>query len=426
MFLRWIPIFLMLVPAIFISCNGSGPSPTPSPTPTTTGRAAQPPAATSAPSQTPLTTTGAAHTPTATSGLASTPTATLAIAGATPSPTPTIPIPTTVPGDNLEDATGVVPLVFLPMDEAPHDVPVEWWYFNGHLTDADGASYSFHFVGFKVVGIELVGQSSDVKARFMHLTLATPDEGVAVKSERLALGIQGKPPQGFAISVDDWSIRGANQHYSLDAAEGGYGFSLELEDTKKPVLHRGTGLLDMGPAGESFYYSRTRLKAEGVLTIDGATREVWGEGWMDQQWGDFSTAQVGWDWFSIQMDDNTELMAFLLWGAGTSPREMFRVAGTYILADGSAQDLQWDDIEVTPLGSWTSPNTGTTYPMGWEIRVLPLSMDLILEPDHLDAEFSAGRIGTPMYWEGAVTVSGERDGQAVSGRGFVEMVGYDR
>jgi predicted secreted hydrolase len=64
--------------------------------------------------------------------------------------------------------------------------------------------------------------------------------------------------------------------------------------------------------------------------------------------------------------------------------------------------------------------------MGWEIRVLPLSMDLILEPDHLDAEFSAGRIGTPMYWEGAVTVSGERDGQAVSGRGFVEMVGYDR
>ena len=107
--------------------------------------------------------------------------------------------------------------------------------------------------------------------------------------------------------------------------------ALNLEDTKKPVLHGGSGLLDMGPAGESFYYSRTRLKAEGVLTIDGAPREVWGEGWMDQQWGDFSTAQVGWDWFNIQLDDNTELMAFLLWGTDTGTREMFRAAGTYIL-----------------------------------------------------------------------------------------------
>ena len=400
MFLRWIPIFLMLVPAIFIGCDGSKPSPTPS---TTTSRAAQPPTATSGPAPTP------------------TPTSTLSFTSTTPSPTPTA-----TPGDNREDAADVGPLVFFPMDEAPHDAPVEWWYFNGHLTDADGASYSFHFVGFKVMGVAFVGQPGDTQARFMHLTLATPNEGVAVKSERLALGSEAKPPQGFAISVDDWSIRGADQRYFLDATEDGYGFSLELEDTKKPVLHGGSGLLDMGPAGESFYYSRTRLKAEGVLTIDGAPREVWGEGWMDQQWGDFSTAQVGWDWFNIQLDDNTELMAFLLWGTDTGTREMFRAAGTYILPDGSAQALEWDDIEVTPLDSWTSPNTGTTYPMGWEIRVLPLLMDLTLEPDHLDAEFNAGRIGTPLYWEGAVTVSGERNGKAVSGRGFVEMVGYDR
>ena len=433
MFLRWLPLFLMLVPVIFIGCNGSAPSPTPSPTPTTTntGRAAQLPTVTPIPDQTPTppATTRAALLPTATPVLSPTSTPT-----PTPIPTPTLPvvgtmpspIPTTAPGDNGEDGTDVAPLVFFPKDEAPHDVPVEWWYFNGHLTDGEGNIYSFHFVGFKVVGIEVAGQSSGVKARFMHLTLATPDEGVAVKSERLALGIQEKPPQGFAISVDDWSIRGANQRYFLDATEDGYGFSLELEDTKKPVLHRGTGLLDMGPAGESYYYSRTRLGVQGILTIDGMPREVWGEGWMDQQWGDFSTAQVGWDWFNIQFDDNTELMAFLLWGAGTNPREMYRVAGTYILPDGSAQYLEWDDIEVTPLGSWTSPNTGTTYPMGWELRVLPLSMDLTLEPDHLDAEFNAGMIGTPMYWEGAVRVSGEKDGRAVSGRGFVEMVGYDR
>ena len=238
--------------------------------------------------------------------------------------------------------------------------------------------------------------------------MATPDEGVALKAERLALGGVDRPSEGFSIGVRDWMIRGADGRYSLAATEGRYTLDIDLEETKVPVLHGGNGLLDMGPAGESFYYSRTRLRATGSLTIDGVSRKVSGKAWMDQQWGDFDQTRVGWDWFSLQMDDNTELMAFFLWDPDT--RELIRVGGTYISADGTALGIGADDINMTPLGSWTSPTTTITYPMGWQLRVDPLGLTLTLEPAHLDAEFDASRIGAPVYWEGRSPFQGKGTG----------------
>ena len=39
-----------------------------------------------------------------------------------------------------------------------------------------------------------------------------------------------------------------------------------------------------------------------------------GLSWMDHEWSTsaLGAEQVGWDWFSIQLDDNTELMLFQL------------------------------------------------------------------------------------------------------------------
>ena len=37
----------------------------------------------------------------------------------------------------------------LPEDEAPHETPIEWWYFNGFVWDEEGDEYSFHFVTFQ-------------------------------------------------------------------------------------------------------------------------------------------------------------------------------------------------------------------------------------------------------------------------------------
>jgi hypothetical protein len=36
----------------------------------------------------------------------------------------------------------------LPKDDAPHNAPMEWWYYNGHLKTASGKNYSFHYTVF--------------------------------------------------------------------------------------------------------------------------------------------------------------------------------------------------------------------------------------------------------------------------------------
>jgi predicted secreted hydrolase len=49
-----------------------------------------------------------------------------------------------------------------------------------------------------------------------------------------------------------------------------------------------------------------------------------------------------------------------------------------------------------------------------------LELELRLEPVLRDQELTT----TPRYWEGAVDVIGRRAGEAIEGRGYVELTGY--
>ena len=354
----------------------------------------------------------------------STPTPTAGLPSAPPTATLT-PTPTLSPIFNQTAATGVARPVLeqtrgvrLPEDEAAHDVPVEWWYFNGHLVDAGDVRYSFHYVAFHVGD----AGSSFFDWRLMHLTLATSSEGVVAVGAMGSRGRGEQPDWGFATTIQDWAIQGADGRYSLKVTKGDYSFNLDLEETKVPVLHGGDGIIQMGTGGESYYYSRTRLSARGTVTSGDASHEVTGEAWMDHQWGDFGREPLKWDWFSIQLSDNTELMAYLFQDQETG--EFTHRAGTYVLADGSSQSLGQHDLEVTPLRSWTSPTTNVNYPMGWRLRIAPLELELELQETHRDSEYWIEGFTPAPYWEGAVTVSGMKGGDPITGRGFVELVGY--
>ena len=82
-------------------------------------------------------------------------------------------------------------------------------------------------------------------------------------------------------------------------------------------------------------------------------------------------------------------------------------------------------IAFDSTGSWTSEATGAEYPMGWTLRVEPLEMDLTLTPVMTNAEFAASAFVPVAYWEGAMTAEGIRGQSAITGKGFVELVGYD-
>ena len=87
--------------------------------------------------------------------------------------------------------------------------------------------------------------------------------------------------------------------------------------------------------------------------------------------------------------------------------------------------LEQDDVLISSSDIWTSPATGIEYPSGWTLTVTSLDLVLALEPVLVDSEFAGSRYTPAAYWEGEVRVSGRRQGQAVAGRGFVELVGYD-
>ena len=61
---------------------------------------------------------------------------------------------------------------------------------------------------------------------------------------------------------------------------------------------------DFGPAGSSYYYSRTRMAASGDVTLGDVSFAVEGTAWFDHQWGDFiAVGGGGWDWFAINLED---------------------------------------------------------------------------------------------------------------------------
>ena len=62
--------------------------------------------------------------------------------------------------------------------------------------------------------------------------------------------------------------------------------------------------------------------------------------------------------------------------------------------------------------------------MGWTLGIDSLGLDLALTPVIEESEFAISQIIPVVYWEGAVAATGSKNGAAVSGNGFVELVGY--
>ena len=344
-----------------------------------------------------------------------------------PTETPTaiqtaLPDPTSAPQPSPPVAAVVLSLpkqsfVSLPGDEGAHLTPIEWWYFNGLLTDDTGGDYSFHYVTFQSV------LPSGFTPRLLQLSWADHGKEVYLTDERPELPLLEATKAAFSFQVNDWSMAGDGTDYSMTFDTGGYSVALQAVSNKPATLHQGKGLVDLGRAGESYYYSRTRLATTGTLTVGEEQRQVTGLAWMDHQWGDFSIAPVGWDWISLQLDDGSDLMISMVWDS--TDHQPINSYGTYVPPNGQPRNISGENISLTATGSWTSAVTGTTFPVGWNLEVESLNLSLTLTPALLDSEFQGSKYVPPAYWEGAVHVNGTRNGQTVTGNGFAELVGYD-
>jgi len=298
-------------------------------------------------------------------------------------------------------------LITLPKDDAPHSSKMEWWYYSGHLLSASGKKYSFHDTVF------LVNNSSLMVNHLSFVDHQTERRYIDQLSSAGNLSVG--TANGFNFTGTSWRMSGGNGTDTLQASTDDFSFNLGLSSTQPPVIHGLNGVLNLGSAGNSFYYSRTRMTLSGTVTVKGKTEAVSGIAWFDHQWGDFSSTQLAWDWFSVQLDNHSDIMIYQLRDKFNKP---ILYTGSYT-ENGKTEILSSKDFVLSTGKKWLSSKTGTSYPVEWQIKIPAKNVDITTQSLRNDSEFDATLTTYNIYWEGAIHVTGSHTGQ-----GFMELNGY--
>lgn len=312
----------------------------------------------------------------------------------------------------------------------------EWWYYTGNLKSGDGHRFGFELTFFRQAVARDSNESTwHVHDIYMaHLALSDITGHRFYYQERInraGPGLAGIDEQTGTIWNGNWQAQLTDARQTLQGLGDPFSFQLHLTPAKPPVIQGRDGISRKaaGAGHASHYISFTRLITAGAVQLNGATYSVQGTAWMDHEF--FSEAmdasESGWDWLSLQLDDNTEVMLYLLRHKDGSIDPYS--SGSYVDAQGRYQFLARTDFTMTPAaGTWTSPETGGTYPIRWRVTIPRLGLEMDVSTPLEDQEMT-GTIG-PSYWEGAIDITGKRIGDAVhealQGTGYLEMTGYSK
>ncbi|WP_037339652.1 lipocalin-like domain-containing protein [Saccharospirillum impatiens] len=332
-------------------------------------------------------------------------------------------------GEGYRTALPGQPIGF-PQDHLAHpDYRIEWWYLTANLIDTEGQPYGVHWTLFRTAlrpVDSVVGWWRSNQMWMAHSAVHTPTGHHY--EERFARGGIGQAGVGLAEAgqfnawLDDWQLLGTSDAPvpgHLSTTVNGLAIELDWQADQPWVLHGDNGFSQKSGQGQgSYYYSQPRLQITGELTIDGTAVPVSGEGWLDREWSSQPLArdQQGWDWFSLQFDDGTSLMAFHLRQKDAEPY----VRGTWIDADGQSRSLNEGDLVIEPL-EWgevvVDPGEGTrkSLPLRWRIELPSQNARWTVRARQADSWLAT----LVPYWEGPVRVEGSSGGV-----GYLEMTGY--
>lgn len=351
---------------------------------------------------------------------------------------------TAVPGYRFE----------FPRDHFGHpDFRTEWWYYTGNLTSSNGHQFGFELTFFRQAVSRDPAPSNDWTVRDLylaHLALSDLDGRQFYHSERVnraGPGIAGVSSSSARIWNGNWQVQwkdsgqqkdadqqsNSSQHndsiQQLEAIDERFRLHLNLHSQKPPIIHgeNAVSQKSVGAGHASYYISLTRLTASGEIILNNEKFSVSGLAWMDHEFftQQLQSDQIGWDWLSIQLKDGTELMLFRLRRRDGSVDSYS--SGTFIDVQGHSTHLRNEDFTLRPSGeTWTSPANHATYPISWRIDIPRLALDLQAQTRLPGQELATNSPFSPSYWEGAISFSGHRASQPISGVGYLEMTGYDQ
>lgn len=334
-------------------------------------------------------------------------------------------------------AIATAPYTFhFPRDHAAHDAyRTEWWYYTGHLIASDGRPFGFELTFFRVglapgdpprkPGTSRWRGNELYPAHFAISDIAGRRFFFDQRLAREALDRGGSSQRQLAVHADDWAVHmRPDGAIVLHATSGAHALDLTLVSEKSPAIHGTGGITKKGACRScaSHYYSLTRMRAVGSLSVDGRSLNVHGQAWMDHEFGSsqLESTQVGWDWFSFQFNDRREVMYYQMRTAthGVSPQS----SGSLVDREGAVRRLTQRDVHCQVLNTWTSSVTHAVYPSTWQCRIPRAHLDFIVKPRLLDQELAYTTVGSPAYWEGDVALLDAA--QHEIGTGYVELTGY--
>jgi len=334
-----------------------------------------------------------------------------------------------------------------PRDHAAHPTyKTEWWYYTGHLKSDQGRTFGYELTFFRIgTGIAPIQEKSlatkntvkkspwSMDELYMAHFALTDDSGKEFfhtqTLNRSGLNTAKADSTRYNVINKGWRVHQTGPDtFELFARSGEQALQLNLKAQKPLVIHGKNGVSQkancVGCA--SHYYSYTRLLSSGTLTWKGKQFPVQGHSWMDHEFGSnqLTSQQVGWDWFSVQLDDNSELMLYQL--RQKNGGMDINSSGSWISADGKAAHLKLGEFQSKALAYWKSPQTGGVYPSGWEVLVPNQGLSLHITPTVRKQELTSPTPGGTSYWEGRCKVSGTHNGKAVNGEAYVELTGYSK
>ena len=338
-----------------------------------------------------------------------------------------------ISGEDAGFARALEPRAFsFPGDHGPHpEFKHEWWYFTGNLADESGSGRRFGYqvtffrIGLAADGAPRRSRWATQQVWMAHVALSDIRAGEHHARERLVrgtLGLAGTRLKPLRVWVESWSLSRQEDSgpWRLEIGTDAFSLDLELNALRSPALQGDQGLSQKNaePGNASYYYSIPRLETRGELTIQDQAYQVQGLSWLDREWSTSALGpdQAGWDWFSMQLDDGTDIMFYRLRRKDGRPDPHNR--GSAQLSDGTHVDLLPEEVELRPLKWWESKD-GRRYPIVWEFYAQRLQRRIRVQALIPDQQMDL----SVRYWEGAVELLDSGDSGHL-GYGYLEMTGY--
>jgi predicted secreted hydrolase len=324
-----------------------------------------------------------------------------------------------------------------PEDHEDHPTfRTEWWYFTGNLSSSNsGREFGYQFTIFRnALSSDTSTRKSDWAANqhyMAHFTVTDVNNKkfyFEEKNARAGNGLAGIEKDPLKVWLYNWEIRADsdNKYYQLPklhlkADAENHGIDLNVKAVKPFILQGDSGLSQKGEeiGNASYYYSYTRLATHGTISIGGKEYEVTGDSWLDREWSTSALGedQVGWDWFSLQLNNNVEIMYYQI---RNNDGEASRFSkGVVVDSLGNKKNLSGKEVSLKVNDYWESP-TGSRYPSGWKIKLPSENIELSVEPKVNNQEL----VVSVKYWEGAVDIKGTYKSESIKGSGYVELTGY--